>query len=209
MPLPPRDYHSPLREAQAEATRQRILDAAIDLLVEQGPQALGQRAIARRAAVSAPTVARYLPDAESVLAGIDERLAERMGLDATPTSPEQLLGQTRAMYLALDGEERAVRAWLAAPTDHESLHQRRRQLFERAFDGALGNLSADDRRCVMAVLHMLLSARTWLHLREVWGIRGEDAALTADWAIRALYEAALRQPPSEELPPADPRGSAA
>src|SRR5688500_12457528 len=113
--MSPREYNSPVRDAQSEATRQRVLDAAIDILVEEGPHALGQRAIARRAGVSAPTVARHLPDTEAIVAGIDERLMERLGTGDSPRTPDELFGKLRAIYLGLDREERATRAYVAAP----------------------------------------------------------------------------------------------
>ncbi len=197
-----RDYHSPLRDAQSDATRERVLDAAIEILVEDGFGALTQRAIARRAEVSAPTVARHLPDADAIVAELDARITERLGIRALPTDPEGLFGLIRTIYLGMEREERVMRAYLAAPTSRTYGRNRRRGAIERAFGEALAPLGPEDARRVMAALQLFTSATTWSHLREVWGLDGEEAALTAHWAIRALFETALRSPPSQvHLPP--------
>jgi AcrR family transcriptional regulator len=51
-----RRYHSPLREAQAAASRLAVLDAARDLFVSQGYGATTLDQVAERAGVSKPTV---------------------------------------------------------------------------------------------------------------------------------------------------------
>jgi AcrR family transcriptional regulator len=51
-----RRYRSPLREAQAAATRSRILDAALDTFLDQGYAGTSVAAIARAAGVSPETV---------------------------------------------------------------------------------------------------------------------------------------------------------
>lgn len=192
-----REYHSPLRDAQSDATRERVLDAAINILVEEGAGALTQRAIARRAEVSAPTVARYLPDADAIVAELDARITERLGIRTLPDSPEGLFALIRTIYLGMEREERVMRAYLAAPASRTYGRTRRRSAIERAFGEALAPLGEPDARQVMAVLQLFTSATTWSHLREVWGLDGEQAAQAAHWAIRALFETALRVPPSQ------------
>lgn len=54
--IPHRRYHSPRRQAQADATRRRILDAAQRLFTESGFAAVTMDAIARAAGVSVATV---------------------------------------------------------------------------------------------------------------------------------------------------------
>lgn len=51
-----RPYHSPLRQAQAEATRTKILDAALGLFARQGYGATSITAIARASGVAPETV---------------------------------------------------------------------------------------------------------------------------------------------------------
>lgn len=62
-----RAYHSPRRQEQAQATRQKILDAARDLFTEHGYVATSLPAIARRAGVSAPTVSAVFGTKKALL----------------------------------------------------------------------------------------------------------------------------------------------
>ena len=77
-----RPYRSPLREAQAEATRQRILDAGLALFAERGYPATSVNQIARAAGVSTETIYASVGSKrgiiDALLAQIDtERVAER------------------------------------------------------------------------------------------------------------------------------------
>lgn len=200
-----RDYRSPLREAQAEATRELVLDAAIDLLVEEGPEALSHRAVARRAGVSAPTVARYLPSTDELVQGIDDRLTHRLGVTRVDLDAEGLLAALRTIYVGMEREERAMRAYLAAPASRNHGRLRRRGFITRAFAPRLSHLSEADRTEVLAALQLFMSGQTWSHLREVWGLRGEDAAHVCHWAMVSLLEAATTRPPSAvPLPQSSP-----
>ncbi len=58
------------KNADAEATRRRILEAACDVLVEQGPSGLSSRAVARRADVSPALVNHYFTDRDGLVATV-------------------------------------------------------------------------------------------------------------------------------------------
>lgn len=69
-----RPYRSPRREAQAEATRQAILDAAHELFLTNGYAATSIRAIARAAEVSDQTVYTNFGDKPTLLAEVGLRV---------------------------------------------------------------------------------------------------------------------------------------
>ena len=62
-----RRYHSPRRQAQAQATRARLLEAARRLFVAHGYAATSLPAIARAAGVSAPTVTAVFGSKPAIL----------------------------------------------------------------------------------------------------------------------------------------------
>lgn len=111
--IPPRPYHSSLRDEQAQLTRRRIVDAAAELFVTLGYAAATIDAIARRAGVSRKTVflsvggkAALLKLAfDRTLAGDDEPVAiadrpevqDFMGRD----DPAAVLGAWIAMNAAI------------------------------------------------------------------------------------------------------------
>ena len=77
-----RPYRSPLREAQAEATRQRILEAGLALFAERGYPATSVNQIAQAAGVSTETIYASVGSKrgiiDALLAQVDsERVAER------------------------------------------------------------------------------------------------------------------------------------
>jgi len=65
-----RQYHSPVREQQAEATRRRIADTARRLLLAHGYEATTIGNIARQAGVAAPTVYAAFGSKQGILAEI-------------------------------------------------------------------------------------------------------------------------------------------
>lgn len=83
-----RSYHSPMRQRQAEETRQRIVAVARDLLTTQGYVGMTMEAIAEAAEVSPKTVA-------AVVGSKREILAELVNPDAFDAPIQDLLNQLR------------------------------------------------------------------------------------------------------------------
>ena len=65
---PPRTYQSPLREAQAALTRERILMAAKTYLEKHDIETLSLRHLAELADVSPPTVYAHFPTVDDLVA---------------------------------------------------------------------------------------------------------------------------------------------
>ena len=74
---PKRRYEKKARAAQEQATRMRIIDAAIDLHGTVGPARTTISAIAGRADVRRATVYRHFPDERALLLGCSGTWAER------------------------------------------------------------------------------------------------------------------------------------
>src|SRR5215218_11447978 len=72
-----RRYEKRARAAAEEATRRRIIDAAIDLHGTTGPARTTISAIAERAGVRRATVYRHFPDERSLFLGCSGTWAER------------------------------------------------------------------------------------------------------------------------------------
>src|SRR5262249_48744247 len=70
-----RPYHSPLRRAQAEETRNRILDAALRLFSGQGYAATTIAAIAAEAGVVPETVYATFRTKRGIIDGLGQRAA--------------------------------------------------------------------------------------------------------------------------------------
>jgi AcrR family transcriptional regulator len=92
-----RPYHAPRREAQARATREAILDAALELFMSQGFQTTAIREIAERAEVSEQTVYNAFGDKIGLLWNAGMRYIDAGGgaeeqafLDALRAEPDPL-----------------------------------------------------------------------------------------------------------------------
>jgi AcrR family transcriptional regulator len=96
-----RTYHSPLRRAQAEATRGRILDAALELFGEQGYAATPVAAIATRAGVSPETVYATFGTKRALIDGLIERVDAEGAPQRAAQRAQELGGDARARVMAL------------------------------------------------------------------------------------------------------------
>lgn len=87
------------KQARSVETRRRLLDAAVEILVEDGHQGLSAATVARRAGVSRGAHQHHFPNRQTLLIEALRHLAES----------EQ--DQLRARFATLeDGEDRLVRA---------------------------------------------------------------------------------------------------
>jgi TetR/AcrR family transcriptional regulator of autoinduction and epiphytic fitness len=96
-----RTYHSPLRRAQAEATRARILDAALELFAEQGYAATSVSAIAARAGVAPETIYSSFGTKRALIDGLIERVDAEGAPARAARRAQELGGDPRAMVMAL------------------------------------------------------------------------------------------------------------
>ena len=193
-----RSYSSPLRAEQAVATRDRVVNAAIDLLQETDPGVFGMQDVADRAGVSLRTVYRAFATKDDLLVGvldaIKKRFAEIAG--APPTTRDEfdasVSGAVNAVY-ELEPLYRALFATIAGRTTHQSGAGTRRQAFETAFADDLAGLPEDRVRLIVSVLHLVTSAPTVLWLKDYAGLDADDASDAIGWTIAALADAARRE----------------
>ena len=96
-----RTYHSPLRRAQAEATRARILDAALELFAEQGYAATSVSVIAARAGVAPETIYSSFGTKRALIDGLIERVDAEGAPARAARRAQELGGDPRALVMAL------------------------------------------------------------------------------------------------------------
>lgn len=125
--MPP--YVSPLREAQAAQTRERILDAASEMFGTHGYTGTSLAKIAERAGVSVETVKLAGPKGSLLLAAFDQAF---VGKELPGTIHDSDIG--RALR-ALPAEE-MIPAWVAFVADANA---RVARLWPRVHDAAAGD----------------------------------------------------------------------
>jgi AcrR family transcriptional regulator len=185
---PARRYRSRLREEQAEATRTRILDAAVRAMAD-GVATISMPAVAREASVSVPTVYRHFGTKEELLAELYPHVERRAGLGkmALPGSVDEIGSTVRAIFDRVESFDDLARAAMASPVAQEVRQltlPHRLALGRELLDGIRPPLTPDVRDRIARLLVVLLtssSLRTWRQLDATVDEVAEDI----QWIVRA------------------------
>lgn len=195
--VPARRYRSELREAQAQATRERILDAAMRVMA-RGIASLSVPAVAREAGVSTPTVYRHFGTKRDLLAAVYPHAAHRAGLDrlVPPSTIDELRDGVRAYFGRLDRMGKDARIAMASPAADEvrgATMATRLSIWTQLADSIEPPLTQADRDRIARILAVLItsaSMRMWLdHL----GVPVQQAADDIAWLVNAAVAASRRQ----------------
>lgn len=203
-----RSYRSPLREEQAQRTRDLILDAFTGLLEDRRADDITTREIAARAGVSQPTVYRYFPDRTALLEGLSGRIGQKMGERGEVAAPERVAdfgAQIEAMYRASDGFAAEIRAEVLLNSDPRSYAAQTRRTSATLLHvvrDAFPELDQRRHRQIAGLLRSLGSSHSWLRMREEFGIPGSESGPLTRWAIETIL-AAVQRGELPDLPVAD------
>lgn len=189
-----RTYSSPLRDSQAQRTRDLILDALTELLSERAADEITTREIAGRAGVSQPTVYRHFPDRTALLEGLGDRIAAITAAHGVDGSLETLddLAAGAALGFAFP-EAFAVEATAEAilnadPRRLSKASRARTEDLRRLVAGSLPDYDERTQLHITALLRNLYSVQTWLRMREEFGIPGTESGPTVAWAMETLVK---------------------
>ncbi|HKY16694.1 MAG TPA: TetR/AcrR family transcriptional regulator [Microthrixaceae bacterium] len=193
-----RPYSSPLRVEQAAATRERIVDAAVELLQAGDAAAVSMQDVADRAGVAVRTVYRAFPTRDDLIEGVLVAIKERFEASAgtPPATAEEFSSSIGAAVGAVFELEPLYRALFATQAGREA-HRRsagdRRAHVEAAFADELASLTPAQCRQVTAVMHLVTSSSGVLILKDYGGLDKEATQGAVSFAVAALM-AALRDP---------------
>lgn len=176
---PPRAYVSPLRAAQAAATRRRILETAAELFARDGYAATSLAKLAEEAGVSLETVKANGPKSSIILAAFDQAFTGEVGdADAAPIHEREVGASVRdapdAQFLrtwvefVTGANERISRLWIAlldasmgdaaVAKGLESLQERRRSDYRASIAEfrarGLAHRAADDEQLAASLLFL-------------------------------------------------------
>ena len=192
-----REYRSELRAQQAEATRDRILEATARVMA-RGIAAISIPAVAKEAGVSVPTVYRHFRTKQDLLAAVYPYGLRRAGVQEPPfpASVDELKESVRAYAAHVGSFDELTRAAMASPASAEVRAlsiPRRLGMIERLVDAVEPPLAKADRERMVRLLAVLLNSsalRTW---DEVLGASAEQVADDVDWIVRAALAASRRK----------------
>jgi AcrR family transcriptional regulator len=184
-----------LRDEQIARTRERLLEAAAQLLAED--QELGFRAIAERAGVSAPTVYRHFASPEELMPDLLVHLERRLGVTEHPTSLAGFAEMVPRLFASFQENQVYMRAWMRAPKAQavrELNWHRRATSIANGLPDIPVLRDPDHAQRFAGLMLVLAGSPTWHAITEVTDLRGDDAGRLVAWAMNALADAAERDP---------------
>jgi AcrR family transcriptional regulator len=194
----PRAYDMTTRGSQTAATRERLLDAAVEGLAEVGVEALTMQAVAERADVALRTVYNHFASKEELIVEAYDRLARatqnRYAVLPTDGSPRARVGwMVDAMYDALEEQSPATHAIMrvsGVPQFDERLHEvrswRRGAITDVLRPAAeAGELQVPLEQAV-ALVFVATSYATWNALVHESGLSQHDAKEVSRRAVDAV-----------------------
>lgn len=190
-----RPYRSALRGAQQQQTRERILEAAIAQIAEDGLAELTVPLVAERAGVSLRTVYRHFPTKDDLIDSVAEFRDLQFGSQGPPASVEELVETTPRLFegfAARDDLVRAADVSAAGRQIHDRARRRRAKALSQILEDVTRDLPPAEARRVAATVQVLWSTRAWLTLHDNWGMDGDEAGKAAQWAIATLLDEARR-----------------
>ncbi len=191
---PARRYSSPLRESQANRTRELILDALTELLAVHRVDEVSTKQIAERAGVSQPTVYRHFPDRVALVEGLADRVDQMVIAyhgSTPPATVEEGAAWAEAAFKATDDhaiETTAEAVLNADPRRFSEASRRHTGEVNQAVARSLPELDERGQRHFAALMRTLVSVQTWLRMREEFGMDGTESGQVVSWALRALLK---------------------
>jgi len=195
-----RRYHSPLRQAAAAGTRERVLDAAIGLLRDiEGVSAFTLDAVAKAAGVTRLTVYNQFGSRLSLIEAVFDRIADLGGLaglkDAmAEPDPDRALSEIVRVFCDFWGSHPSVqRLNDTAVLDPEiersvaARHERRRWLLGTIVDRAAPAASTEGKRDAIDLLFLLTGPQSFRALAP-----GRETKDVCDLLSRAALDALHR-----------------
>lgn len=202
-----RSYSSPLRKAQAEKTRARLIRIGRAFLTKHGPESMSLPKIARLAEVSVGTVYGHFPTEADLLLAVAMQSHSRLGVESDVRIDHFVEAPLRRFprfasdknIVAFSSHFAPFQRLRAAdrPKLKASVIAEVRTLAPDLTDAELGALSGP--------IFAMMAPRVWFYFEDVWGLSTADAARAASWAIRAMLNELRRDPTGfRSVPPPPP-----
>lgn len=193
-----RKYESPLRQEQAEATRDRIMQATVDLVLAEHPATISMPEVARRAGVSVRSVYHYYPTKDALLDGMSRWIMLRIGgSDEQPVleTPIDVVNMTDTMLRGLAEYADLFDALRKSGNNTKERTARRlaerRGWIERALATTVSDL--DEREAYrLSALGVVLTSYESVERMMAMGLTEDEAIETTNWAFLALVDRAER-----------------
>jgi AcrR family transcriptional regulator len=192
-----RTYQSPLREAQAALTRERILMAAMRYLEKHDVETLTLRHVAELSGVSPPTVYAHFPTMEELVSAFFQWIKPRVALDLPLPPLAKLTSLPSELFPRYEAHGTLLRNLMNRPSwDRQRINDRERRhgAWIEAIGAELPKLTPGQRRHGALAIAAFWTPTLWRWLVDTCGFTPEEAQRVAAWAIGALVNELKRNP---------------
>jgi AcrR family transcriptional regulator len=189
-----RRYDSSLRRERAAQTRERIVEAGLQLAHECPVwdwRALTIRAAAERAGVSERTVYRHFPGEREFRDAVMQRLEEQAGVTLEALRLEDVAEAAARVFAHVSSFPMVPRTPPLDPT-LTATDQRRRASLLHALAPVTVDWPDTDRRMAAGMLDILWAVMSYERLVTAWELSPQQATRAITWVI-GLIEAAVRE----------------
>jgi AcrR family transcriptional regulator len=179
-----------LRSRQTAATREEILDVAMQMLSSAASDSFSHESIAKAAGMGARTVYRHFPDRTELLQALWLRLRDSTDIKF-PVREEDVISSVRSVFHAFDEHEPVVRAVLSSPAGMEVRDRggvEGRSAFAHSLSALLAGFGTTERARAIAVFVAIYSAPFWQLLRDRGGLTGPEAQEAAAWLTELVLK---------------------
>jgi AcrR family transcriptional regulator len=180
-----------LRDAQVAATRERLVEAAVEL-IESGLEPT-MRAIAKQARAGERTVYRYFPTREDLEKAVGERLRGRVSA-VPPASVDGLEAYVEELFGRFAANRELLAAILTARwvrAKYQTTRPRNLAAFIALFEQAFPDAPAAERRAAAAAMRVPLSGTGWMYLADC-GWSDEEILAQGRWVVRQALDTLAR-----------------
>ena len=189
-PATRRRYDNSLRRERAAQTRNRIIDAADELLRESSIRdwdRLTIRSVAERARVNQRTVFRHFTNERLLRDAVMRRQEDRAGVDLDGLQFDGIGLAAEQIFRHVASYPRAPRA-LLDPTLADA-SKRQHEALLRALQEGAGSWPEQDRRVAAAMFDVLWAVSAYERLVVEWDLESDQAIGAITWVIDLLKQA--------------------
>jgi AcrR family transcriptional regulator len=180
-----------LRGQRTKATRDYILNAAFDLLINHPELPLSHEAVAKAGGIGSRTVYRYFPAQADLFEAMWQKVRERSGT-VFPTAEAEIIPKIAVMFRAFDENEKLVRAVMESAAGARVRAQgaaEGRASFDQSLNGVTRGFSSVERRQMRSVFQCIHSGPFWQMLHDRGELNAPEAIAAASWAAQVLLDA--------------------
>ncbi len=178
-----------LRDAHADLTRERLLDAAVTLIRKGTEPTL--RAVGQGAGVAERTVYRYFPTREALATAVGPRLNGVAGIPLCDDAAG-LEKYAAALFTTFEKNGAFVRMLLTTPWMTAPFRKTRStnlKALRKLIDAGHPRAPAADRAAATSTLRAVLSGSGWFYLRDSCGLSNAECIAHAQWLVRTVRKA--------------------